>query len=66
MMKPKIGKYRLRQFKFVLNKDLSKFKNDPYFIKEAERVKEKFLKYGIPEKLRAFLEETYPEEKKEK
>jgi hypothetical protein len=46
-----------QQSGFVLNKDLNSFRNDPYFIKKTEKMKEMFLKYDIAAKLESYLAE---------
>ena len=46
-----------QQSGLVLNKSLKSFKNDPYFIKKTERMKEMFLKYDIAAKLESYLAE---------
>ena len=66
MVKPKIGEYRLSQFKFVRNPNMPHYEKDPVFVKKAERAKEKLEKYGIPEVLRSFGIETSPEDKNDK
>lgn len=51
---------------FTIDKNMPNYGNDPYFIKKAEKARENLIKYGIPEKLKAYLEKNKLEVKKQK
>jgi hypothetical protein len=58
VMKTNKLKDKIKKFKIVVDPNMPSYRNDPYFIRKAEKAKEYFLKYGLPKNWEIMFKNT--------